>query len=257
MRRLGFVLLLWGAGVACQVAPSRSGGELVAVAPPLTSADLPRLCVLDSGPGNSHEARVRETLLELLRQKGISRALVEPRLTSLPIYESDGRLPKRRFLEQIARAGESCDLVHLSWNLPHAEGTIEIEGALESLGREKAVLVAAAGGPPTGLQRPLADSVLGRVASALIVGERGVDGLIYPSYTGPEMLTALPAPAGTQGSSFSSLILTAEIIARWQTRTSEGWRAWARERRDAMASEYQRGNAGAHLFRNAPELVGK
>lgn len=257
MKRFVLALAVWCVGVACQVASHRTDEAGGGYAFQVTSADLPRICIMDSGAGSTHEASVRATLLSLLEQKNIPSETVTPRLTSLPIYEPDGRLMKRRFLEQIDKATQSCDLVHLSWNLPHTESTIEIERALDKLGREHAVLVGAGGGPPTGLRAPLSGTVLGNVSTALIVGELGVDGLTTPAYSGAELLTALHAPAGTRGSSFSSLVLTAEIAAKWNQRRREKWLAWSKALREDMSLRNRGAGAGALIFRSAAELVAR
>lgn len=187
------------------------------------------LCLMDSGSGSDHERKVTEALTNLLTEKGWSESKIRRSLLSLPIYDESGSLRSTQFVMQIERARTECDVVHLSWNLPRSSQTVQIERELDELSRRKVVVMAAGSASGSG-SAALRTTVAGQVSQALVVAEATIDGRLHPSSnTGSEIVVALPAPLGYEGSSFSSLVLTAEIAARWNTRTSAEWLRWAQQ----------------------------
>lgn|GEM_PF-6696340 len=211
---------------ACTGAPKVADSEQVLL-------DSPKVCVLDAPESNEHGRNIKAALTELLAEAPIDPPV---QVFYLPIYSEEGALLQTKFLEQIASAKATCDLVHLSWNLPRSAATAKIEAELASLAEEK-ILVAAVGSP-TDMRRvaPLQTTVMGQVPAALLVGESTQAGVTaYPSYLGPQILIFLQAPSNFLGSSFSSLRLTAKIASSWSKRSRAEWRSWsAQTRRTAV-----------------------
>ncbi len=257
---LGFLIKLFLLGLgslSCQLQPVISTSDSIVRG----LESYPRLCFMDSGDGHEHQKNLRTSFDEILIGRQTDPVKISVKIQFLPIYEVDGQLLKRKFLQQIESAKQNCDLVHLSWNLTHSSGFLEVESALSELARDSVVLVAAAGEPENLVrQRNLSESVIGHVPQALIVGERTAEGTLkFPSFTGAEMLTALESPKGREGSSFSSLYLTAEIFIRWPMRSKQEWLSWSQKIINSHRSEEQQGSeSGARslrIFRSPQELI--
>lgn len=162
------------------------------------------IAVLDDGA--THEKEVIRVLSQLIRE------CTKCKIHAYPIYNKDGELSEKTFIESLNKALKETDIIHLSWNIESSIKTQRIEDSLNKAAKIKLV-VAAAGAPSGGpnLQRPLSETVMGKVKEALIVGELNPNSrkIHMNSYTGPEMFVALTTVKNKNGSSFSLPKLTA------------------------------------------------
>lgn len=188
----------------------------------------PTICVLDSGSGNSHQKEVLIALESLLSAEAWSSQRIQSAIKTYPIYEADGSLASANVLRQLNAAAETCDILHLSWNLQRSPRTLEIEERLSQISLNKIVVIAA-GATTTGGIEPLRRTVAGQIKNAIIIAEAMEDGRLHPSsYSGGEIAIALPPPKGKAGSSFSSLRVSSALLNSWSQRKPLQWLEWSR-----------------------------
>lgn len=167
-----------------------------------------RIAVFDSGKGSNHESKVTSLLKQSLKD------CEQCEFRSYPIYNWNGELSVGRFLSALQRAEESADILHFSWNIERSAKTKEIEERILELGQSGKIIVAAAGESTKNGRKllKLNETVMGSAAGAFLIGELSPRGwLNLRSNYGDELFTALPAPAGLRGSSFSSIAFTSKL----------------------------------------------
>lgn len=167
-----------------------------------------RIAVFDSGKGSIHESNVTALLKQALK------SCAECEYRAYPIYNWNGELSVGRFLSALTRAKESADILHFSWNIERSASTSGIEELLQEIAKEGKIIVAAAGESTKQGRKllKLKETVMGKAPGVFLIGELSPRGwLNLRSNYGDELFTALPAPPGLRGSSFSSIAFTAEL----------------------------------------------
>ncbi len=175
-----------------------------------------RIAIFDSGEGSSHEKKVTALL-----RRGLS-GCGQCEIRSYPIYNWNGELSVGRFLSALSRAKENADILHFSWNIERGRNTKDIEEAIKGLVQSGKIVVAAAGESTKNGRKilKLNETVMGSTPGVFIIGELSPRGwLNIRSNYGDELFTALPAPPGLKGSSFSSVSFTsllAKSLSRYR-----------------------------------------
>lgn len=166
------------------------------------------VAVFDSRPQDAHAKKV----LKLFSEKAPN---CEIRL--IPIYNEHGQLEVSKFQKALDVLPADIQVLHLSWNQffePQFQGVIK---ALHQQIQKGKVVVAASGESQDAnrINGPLKETVMGQVPGAILVGELDGKGkLTSRAFFGPELTAAWSAPSGYRGSSFSSILLTAELCKR-------------------------------------------
>ena len=177
------------------------------------------IAVLDTGSGSPHEAE----LLKVLKKELASCHKCE--VKTFPIYDQQGNLYLKTFLGALKAAQKNgARVIHLSWNVRADalwESTVaKMVVALDEVG-SKAVVVAAAGDASESEDKSkpresLSQTVMAQVKHAFIIGELSENGKpLRGAWKGAELLTSIQPPAGTKGSSFSSLLFSAALLKMW------------------------------------------
>lgn len=189
--------------------------ELVQSAP----AQKVVLALLDTGSGSTHEAE----LLKVLNKELVNCSRCE--VKTFPIYDKNGNLYLKTFLNALKAAQKSgAKIIHLSWNVRKEalsdSAVAQMVVALDEVA-PKAVVVAAAGDGQNDkvvvqARTSLSETVMGQVKHAFLIGELSEAGRpLRSAWTGSELLTSIQPPAGTKGSSFSSLLFSAALLKAW------------------------------------------
>lgn len=163
------------------------------------------VAVFDSRLQDVHAKKV----LDLFSQRA-----KECQVQLFPIYDDRGQLDLAKFQKSLENLPPQFEVIHLSWNQffePQFQGVVTALNLLIAKGR----VIVAAGGESQELNRmngPLKETVMGGVQNAILVGELDAKGkLTSRAFFGPELTAAWLAPEGYKGSSFSSVLMTAEV----------------------------------------------
>ncbi len=210
---LWLVLGLGGSGFlaateSAQGAISGSGEELAKDNGLRKTPKKVQIAVFDSGKGSSHESKVTALLKRALKD------CADCEYRAYPIYNWSGELSVGRFLSALTRAKEFADILHFSWNIERSPKTADIEEMLQKMAKQGKIIVAAAGESTKHGRKilKLSETVMGKVPGVFLIGELSPRGwLSLQSNYGDELFTALPAPPGMRGSSFSSVAFTGKL----------------------------------------------
>jgi hypothetical protein len=110
---------------------------------------------------------------------------------------------------------------------------------LRKLAKNKILI--SAGGAPTGreLSGPLSKTVMGQIPESFIIGELSKKNrLVLNSYYGEPMFTAIAAPEGLPGSSFSSVLFTSALVNAMDKDPRKDWKRNLRVRKLSSQEVY-------------------
>ncbi len=184
----------------------------------------------------SHEAHPHRKQIEELFKSKLDPA-VDVRYINF--YEANGDLTEATALKALDDA-KSADVIHLSWNLPDEPAFSKIKKRLQQLAGKK-ILIAAAGAPSgRELSAPLSKTVMGQVPDAFVIGELTKKARpAINSYYGEPLFTALQAPEGHLGSSFSSVLFTVSLVnAVEKDPTKKNWKKHLRARKSSSLKAF-------------------
>lgn len=166
-----------------------------------------KIAVLDTPPGYAHSQKV----IEVIQSNYSASCRLEIEL--YPIY-NNGNLTVQGFRSALQKSQMfSPAIINISWNTVYRRPYNPIVKELRKFSHT-GFLVTAAGqdrGPNRHDIHELSGTVMGKVSKALIIGALSDDGRLAPRTFHGELLTALPPPEGTLGSSFSAAFFTAKL----------------------------------------------
>lgn len=196
----------------------------------LTGFAKVKLVVIESHESHPH----RKNVEELFKSKLDSAVEV----TYLNFYEANGELREETALKAVKLA-EGADVVHLSWNLPDDPRFSKLKSSLRKLAKNK-ILISSAGAPSgRELSGPLSKTVMGKIPESFIIGELGKrNRLVVNSYHGDPMFTALPAPEGQPGSSFSAVLFSAALVNAMALDPKKNWKKELKARKASMGKAF-------------------
>jgi hypothetical protein len=193
------------------------GLAILSASPAFSSQNI-HIGVFDAPLETAHSKQV----LNLFRAQ--LRGLSNVRISLYPIYDKEGNLFESEFLQQLKRAEkEKVDIYHFSWNMRSSSKTVDLEKALAKLlGKGKTIIGAAGENPENpNLILKLSETVMGKVSGVKIIGELDGKGNLAPrSNYGPEMTDKRKPPPGLQGSSFSSVMYTSDLVKKLISKAS-------------------------------------
>lgn len=179
------------------------------------------IALLDLPVGKKHQEKVFQVLKQNIKKCKTCE------IKNFPIYDSVGHLEKSLFLSQIKSAGQSCRILHLSWNIEYSSEFDDVIKALQSAIQEGHLIVAAAGSPTDNkISAPVDQTVMGKVKDAILIAELDQKNKqSINSFFGKEILTALHPPDNLSGSSFSSPLFSAKLLVQLNKKTNAQWLA--------------------------------
>lgn len=164
-----------------------------------------KIAVLDTPPGHGHSQKI----IEVIRTNYSSSCPLDIEL--FPIYEN-ANLTIQTFQSALEQThGFSPQITNLSWNTLYREAYNPIIGELKKLSHRSFLVTAAGETNDSSDVHEVSDSVLGKVPKALIIGALSKEGRLASRSFYGKLLTALPPPEGTLGSSFSAALFTAKL----------------------------------------------
>lgn len=182
------------------------GGSVLLQVPSFASSQI-TVAVFDSPKEHTHSRQV----IELIKKNANLCSDIQFQL--FPIFNSEGLFQQDLFIKHLKQLDPKTALVHISWNTEVTSQHKPLIQALNHISQLKIPLVAASGAALEFPTRSLRETVMGQVQRAILVGELDHKGkLPLLGYYGPEVLIATQAPAGTSGSSFSSTLVSAQIL---------------------------------------------
>lgn len=167
-----------------------------------------KVAVLDTPAGHSHSQNV----IAVIESNYSASCRLEVEL--FPVYER-GNLTVPGFLAALQESREfNPDITNISWNTLYRSAYEPIVRELQKVS-DTGFLVTASGQnlSPDGIHA-LSSTVMGRVPRALVIGELSKRGRLARYNVHGELFTALPAPDGTLGSSFSAALFTGKLAER-------------------------------------------
>lgn len=186
-----------------------------------------KVAVLDTPLGHPHSRNV----IRVIESNYSASCRLEVEL--FPIYER-GNLTVPRFLSALRKSREFSPVItNISWNTLYHEAYEPIVRELRKVS-QTGFLVTAGGQDlsPHGIHA-LSDTVMGKVPGALVIGALSEDGRLARRSVHGELLTALPAPDGTLGSSFSAALFTGKLAERVCWNNAFDWSVLMDNKRNA------------------------